>query len=87
MPAAQPCTLAFSRVLSDDEVLVAYNTSTTETRRDWVIVDAGLHQDGDKLRFLYGKEGEVTVRKHADPANGSVFVQLELAPLEFVILK
>ncbi|MDI6739100.1 MAG: alpha-amylase family glycosyl hydrolase [Candidatus Edwardsbacteria bacterium] len=85
-PCAQPCTLAFSRILADQEVLVAYNTSTTETRRDWVIVDAGLRKDGEKLRFLYGKEGEVTVRKHADPNNGSVFVQLELAPMQFVIL-
>ncbi|MCU0607545.1 MAG: alpha-amylase family glycosyl hydrolase [Candidatus Edwardsbacteria bacterium] len=85
-PCAQPCTLAFSRILADQEVLVAYNTSTDQTRRDWVIVDSGLHKAGDKLRFIYGKEGEVTVRAHPDPANGSLAVQLELKPMEFVIL-
>jgi glycosidase len=86
LPQNQPCTLAFSRILADDEILVAYNTSANETRKDFVIVDSMLHKAGDKMKYLYGREGEVTVQKHPDPCNGSVFVQLELGPMEFVIL-
>jgi len=36
------------------------------------------------MKFLYGKEGFVTVQSHPD---SSLFVQLELAPMQFVILQ
>ena len=79
--------MAFSRILAYQEVLVAYNTSPTESRSDYVIVDNMLHQKGDALKFLYGKEGFVTVQSHPDPGNPSLFIQLELAPMQFVILQ
>ncbi len=63
-PQGQPCTLAFSRVLAYQEVLVAYNTSPTEPRKDYVTVDNTLHQKGEIMKFLYGKEGCVTVQSH-----------------------
>ena len=83
LPTSQPCTLAFSRILADEEILVAYNTSTTEARRESVIVDAGLNAPGETLRFLYGAPGGVPVRASAD---GARFVDLDLAPAQFVIL-
>ncbi|WP_243902848.1 alpha-amylase family glycosyl hydrolase, partial [Aetokthonos hydrillicola] len=57
LPRTHPCTLAFSRLLGFQEVLVAYNTSTTSAREDYVIVDSSLHQAGDELRFVYGGDG------------------------------
>jgi len=84
LPQGQPCTLAFSRILADQEVLVAYNTSPTESRKDFVIVDSTLHQRGDRMKILYGKGEFVTVQSHPD---SSLFVQLELAPMQFVILQ
>jgi alpha-amylase len=87
LPQGQPCTLAFSRLLADQEVLVAYNTSTTGPRSDHVIVDAGLHRAGDRLKFLYGGQGEAEVLAHPDPGNGSLSVRLELAPMQFVVLR
>lgn len=83
-PQGHPCTLAFSRILAYQEVLVAYNTSPTESRKDYVIVDNILHQPGKTMKFLYGKEGFVTVQSHPD---SSLLVQLELAPMQFVILQ
>ena len=83
-PQGQPCTLAFSRILAYQEVLVAYNTSPTESRKDYVIVDNTLHQKGEMMEFLYGKEGCVTVQSHP---TALMFVQLELAPMQFVILQ
>ena len=84
LPQGHPCTLAFSRILAYQEVLVAYNTSPTGSRTDYVIVDNTLHQKGGMMKFLYGKEGCVTVQSHPD---SSLFVQLELAPMQFVILQ
>lgn len=86
LPEGQPCTLAFSRILAGQELLIAYNTSTQATRQDFVIVDNHIQQAGSTMKFLYGKEGTVTVQKHSDPGNESLFVQLELAPMQFVIL-
>ncbi len=86
-PLGHPCTLAFSRILANVEVLVAYNTSTTDARSDGVIVDGALHRAGDRLSYLYGGEGEVEVRAHPDPNNHSLFVELPLAPMQFVILR
>jgi alpha-amylase len=75
-------TLAFSRILYPDEILVAYNVAEN-TRHDSVIVDSELHADGSTMRFLYGGTGTVPVRTAQD---GSRFVKLDLAPHQFVIL-
>jgi alpha-amylase len=75
-------TLAFSRILYPDEVLVAYNVED-KVRHDSVIVDAELHADGSSMRFLYGDNGTIPVRTASD---GSSFVKLDLAPHQFVIL-
>jgi alpha-amylase len=75
-------TLAFSRVLYPNEVLVAYNVSGAD-RHDSVIVDAVLHPDGSSMKFLHGGTGTLPVRTAAD---GSRFVKLDLAAHQFVIL-
>src|SRR5690349_1281632 len=51
-PQGRPCTLAFSRILAYQEVLIAYNTSPTESCKDYVIVDDTLHQNGEMVKFL-----------------------------------
>jgi glycosidase len=86
LPQEQPCTLAFARLLAEQEVLIAYNTSTTDRRADCVIVDNVLHHAGDTMHFLYGNEGAVTIQPHPDPGNTALLVQLELEPMQFVIL-
>jgi glycosidase len=85
MPQGQPCTLAFSRVLAEQEAVVAYNTSIDQRRCDCVIVDGSLHPSG-RMRYVYGGEGEVVVERHSDPRNAARFVRLDLAPMQFVIL-
>jgi len=86
LPQAHPCTLAFSRVLAHDEVLVAYNTSVSEKRSDCVMVDAGLHPAGSRMNYVYGGRGEALVQRHPDPGNGSAFIRLHLDPMQFVVL-
>jgi hypothetical protein len=75
-------TLAFSRILYPNEILVAYNVENND-RHDSVIVDATLHADGSSMRFLYGGSGTVRVQTATD---GSRFVKLDLKPHQFVIL-
>jgi alpha-amylase len=82
MPFGLTYTLAFSRILYPQEVLVAYNVESND-RHDSVIVDATLHPAGSTLEFLYGGAGTVTVRSAGD---GSCFVKLDLAAHQFVIL-
>jgi alpha-amylase len=67
LPMGQPCTLAFSRILAEQEILVAYNTSTSQRRTDYVVVDNTIQKTGMKMEFLYGAEGAVVVEQHRDP--------------------
>jgi alpha-amylase len=84
-PQGHPCTLAFARLLAEDEVLTAYNTSTTEARSDHVIVDADL--PGTEFRFLYGGQGVVPVRAGRGASAGARCLHLPLAPMQLVVLR
>jgi glycosidase len=86
LPQGQPCTLAFCRILGFQEILIAYNTSATTAREDYVMVDSGLHEPGDTLHFLYGGTGSIEVESHPDRNNPSRFVKLSLQPMQFTIL-
>jgi glycosidase len=83
LPFGNSYTLAFSRVLYPSEVLIAYNVSN-ENRTDCVVVDTSFHNAGDNMAFLYGATGQVTVQEASD---GTLYVQLVLAPHQFVILR
>ena len=84
LPYGTTYTLAFSRLLYDREVLVAYNVSA-QARSDRVMVDATLHRPGDQMAFLFPpNNGTTTVEQAPD---GSVYVQLNLDGHQFVILE
>ena len=53
-------------------------------RNDHVVVDTSVHAADDQMNFLYGKPGSATVQQASD---GSLCVQLDLAPHQFVILE
>jgi glycosidase len=80
VPYGSDYTLAFSRVLYGREVLVAYNVSS-HPRTDRVVIDFAFHRPGDRLQFLYGGTGTVTVAGDTTRS-----VQLNLAPHQFVIV-
>lgn len=81
-PFGTTYTLAFSRLLYGQEVLVAYNVSGAP-RSDFVIVDSTLHTGGSTMRFLYGGAGTTAIQTAAD---GSRFVHLALPAFGFAIL-
>lgn len=82
-PFGHSYTLAYSRILYGHEVLVACNVSE-QKRGDCVLVDASIHQAGEKMKFLYGKSGSVPVEPAPD---GCLYVRLDLNPRQFVILE
>jgi alpha-amylase len=81
-PFGTAYTLAFSRLLYGEEVLIAYNVSGA-LRNDCVVVDSTLHSDGSTMRFLYGGTGTAAV---SAATNGSRFVRLNLPAFGFVVL-
>jgi len=82
LPSCSECLLAFSRVLFDDEILVAYNTSVTSEKLEYVQVENGRAKS---FKFLFGDNGDVQV--HSTEDRKTNYVELKVRPLQFVILQ
>jgi glycosidase len=95
-------TLAFSRILMDQEIVIVANTDTNNSCSVRVIVDNTLNQPGDQMRILYSNKqqpqapgaieqlaaGSVSVQE-ADGSTGNGplnCLPVTLAPLEVQIL-
>jgi len=87
--------VAWSRILFDREVLMVLNTHGTEGRGAEVTVDASLHPEGSRMRFLY--RGDWSPAELADPPSGQevpvrrmpdgrAAVRVDLPPAGFAIL-
>jgi glycosidase len=74
--------VAWSRILFDQEVLVALNTHGTQDRGAHVTVDASLHPAGSMMTFLYPAGGAVPVEQHG----GRATVRIDLTPAGMAIL-
>jgi len=83
----QPCTLAFSRLLAGSEVLVAYNTSTSQTREDHVLVDSSIQGGRGQMEVLYSNAGAAGTKVAIDKGPAGTSVKIKLQPMEFVILR
>jgi alpha-amylase len=81
-PFGSAYTLAFSRILYPQEVLVAYNVSD-QARHDAIVVDSALHPEPATMSYLYGGVGTVPVQTAAD---GTRYIHLDLTPHQFAIL-
>jgi len=94
--------LAFSRILMDQEIVIAANTNTTAPSTVSVIIDNTLNNPGDQLRVLYSNKpqpqppspvqtqaaGTVNVQE-TDGSTGTGplnSIRVTLAPLEVQIL-
>ena len=87
---------AWSRILSDHEVVMVLNTHGLESRGAEITVDAGLHPHGSRLSVRYRADwtdaelknpptGETFEVHHS--ADGRATVHVELPPAGMVILK
>ena len=84
LPTFEKCLLAFSRVLYDHEMVVAYNSSLTEQDEEYILVDPLLNPAGSVFVFVYGREGSVHVL--ANEQGNRHFIRLRLDPGQFAIL-
>jgi glycosidase len=84
LPTFEKCLLAFSRVLYDEEIVVAYNSSQDEYDEEYIRVDPLLNPQGSTLRFIYGQQGSVNVLLNEE--GNKHFIKLKLEPGQFVVL-
>jgi len=84
LPSTPGSMLAFSRILYDDEMIVVYNSSTTDGGECYVEVDKELNRTGDSFKFCYGGKGKVHVL--ANEEGTKHFIKITVKPCGFVVL-
>lgn len=84
LPVYDENLLAFSRILYDEEIVVAYNDSLVNDDEEYITVDRSFNPEGSTFEFLYGETGKVHVLKSLDGKRH--FIKLKLKPAQFVIL-
>ncbi|MBI5568851.1 MAG: hypothetical protein HY914_02805, partial [Desulfomonile tiedjei] len=81
-PTSRHCTLAYSRVMDETEILIAMNLDFTP-RNDFIVIDFDLHHDGEWMTDLL-RPG---TRHRIIERNGRKMVQISLDGLQMAILK
>ena len=84
LPECEKCLIAYSRVLFDQEIVVVFNSSTSEAKEEYVTVKQQPHAEESFFKFLYGNTGKVQVLEN--PEGSRQFIKLYLKPMQFVIL-
>lgn len=82
-PLSGDCTLAYSRILDTEEILIAMNLSANE-RNDFITIDKNISGSSGVMRDLLAKRNH---KYKIDQINGRAYVQVKLAPHAMVILK
>jgi glycosidase len=81
-PSNGKCTLALSRILDTEEVLVAINLDASQ-RQDYITVDRNLTPPGCKMKDLLNKGPSITVKE----TSGRAYVYVPLQAHQMAILK
>ncbi|MCP4284678.1 MAG: alpha-amylase [Gammaproteobacteria bacterium] len=77
--------VAWSRIFSKREVLLAINTDRFNRSTAWVTIDNGLHATNDKLVCIYSTEvSEIGQQSEIEARNGKA-IELSVPPAGFVI--
>jgi glycosidase len=86
-PDCPKCTLAFSRVLFNEEILIVYNSSVCDAKVEYIEIDYRINKNSNNMKALYGHENYVEVMHHNGGEDKIRFIKLYLKPMQFVILK
>ena len=84
LPECEKCLIAFSRVLFDQEILVAFNSSTLNEKEEYVTVKQQPTEKKRFYKFLFGDTGKAEVFENPDSSRH--FIKLKLRPMQFVML-
>ena len=87
LPECHKCTLAFSRILYDQEIVFVFNSSMSDVKEEYILVDSELNRDKKFMTGVYGKKQSVEIMHSKDPANPVSYIKLYLKPMQLVILK
>ena len=87
LPECNKCTLAFSRILYNQEVVFIFNASNCDVKEEYILIDCQLNRGKKWLTCVYGTKSNVEIRVSENPANPVCFIKLHLRPMELVILK
>lgn len=87
LPECHKCLLAFSRILYDQEVVFAFNSSTSEVKEEYILVDCQLNRNHKWMKPVYGIKTNVEILHSEDPTNPVCYIKLYLKPMQLVILK
>src|SRR5207302_2048205 len=77
----------WSRLLDDQEALLAINTDLSSARTAWVTIDASLHKPGERLRCVYSTDGAQIGAEVSIEARNGVAVSLTVPSAGFVIFR
>ena len=71
----------WSRLLDDQEAVLAINTDMDNPRTAWVTIDASLHKPNDKLMCIYSTDAaQISTQVTVEPRNGlAVFLTVPTA--------
>lgn len=86
LPQCEKCTLAFSRVLFNKEILFVYNSSCCDSKTDFIEVDYRINKNKKYMKPLYGYDQNIELHKGKN-GNKKMYIQLYLKPMQLVILK
>ncbi len=87
LPECNKCTLAFSRILYDQEVVFVFNASNADAKHEYILVDCQINRNHKWMTPVYGCKGNVEILYSPDPSNPVCFIKLYLKPMQLVILK
>ena len=87
LPECNKCILAFSRILYDKEILFLYNTSMSDAKEEYILIDYLLNRTHKWMTQVYGNKANIVIQHSENPANPMCYIKLYLRPMELVIMK
>ena len=87
LPECNKCILAFSRILYDKEILFVYNTSMSDAKEEYILIDYLLNRTHKWMTQVYGNKTNIVIQHSENPANPVCYIKLYLRPMELVIMK
>lgn len=77
----------WSRILDEQELLLAINTDPGAARTAWVTIDDSLHRSGDRLQCVYSTDGDQIGQTVTVEARNGKAVRIALPPAGFVVFE
>lgn len=78
--------IAFSRILSTTEIIVAANTSTTQTRLVHILIDRHVNRQNDRFAVIHSNQADAAAPDPVQNNGPMASVRVQLRPMEVQVL-